>query len=110
MDHRGAAKADAAVSAGLDCIATFGVWGGTGATAGAARPRCPLGAIALTGRTVYLVPDSDAATNPKVADAIGRLGRMLASRDANVQYVYLPTAATAARPAWMTGCTVTARR
>lgn len=89
----GPLKADAAVSAGLDCIAMFGVWGwrGRNGRGGKTALAC-WEQIALAGRTVYLVPDSDTATNPKVADAIGRLGAMLASRDANVQYVYLPTA------------------
>ena len=90
----GPLKADAAVSAGLDCIATFGVWGWRGRNGRGGKTALACWEdIALAGRTVYLVPDSDAATNPKVADAIGRLGAMLASRDANVRYVYLPTAA-----------------
>ena len=90
----GPLKADAAVSAGLDCIAMTGVWAWRGRNGrGGKTALADWEDIALAGRTVYLVPDSDAAVNPKVAEAIGRLGAMLASRDANVRYVYLPTAA-----------------
>ena len=86
-------KADAAVSAGLDCIATFGVWGWRGTNHRGGSTALPdWENVALAGRTIYLAPDSDVSGNPKVAAAVTRLGALLASRDANVQYVYLPTA------------------
>jgi len=87
-------KADAAVSAGLVCIATFGVWGWKGSNSRGGKLALPdWEHIAIAGRDVYLVPDSDVTTNEKVANAVARLGRMLASRDANVRYVTLPPAA-----------------
>ena len=105
----GPLKADAAVSAGLDCIAMFGVWGCAGATAGAARPRWPdWEHIALAGRTVYLVPDSDAATNPKVADAIGGSVPCWPAGMPTCGTSTCPLLPMAARPAWMTGWPFTA--
>jgi hypothetical protein len=94
----GPLKADAAVSAGLVCIATFGVWGWKGSNSHGGKLALPdWEHIALAGRDVYLVPDSDVTTNEKVANAVARLGRMLASRDANVRYVTLPPAADGAK-------------
>jgi hypothetical protein len=90
----GPMKADAAVSAGLTCIAMTGVygWRGTNRKGGKTALAC-WEDVALAGRTVYLVPDSDVAVNPMVATAITRLGAWLASRDADVRYVFLPHAA-----------------
>jgi len=87
----GARKADAAVSAGLACIALAGVdgWRGTNGQGG----KTALTAwndIALDGRRIYLAFDSDAASNPKVASALDRLGSYLAGKHADVRYCYLP--------------------
>jgi hypothetical protein len=84
-------KADAAVSAGLTCIATFGVYGWRATNRRGGKTALPdFEYVALNGRTVYLVPDSDVATNPQVGNAVGRLGALLAGRGADVRYVYLP--------------------
>jgi hypothetical protein len=90
----GPVKADAAVSAGWACIGMTGVWGWRGTNHRGGKTVLPdWDYVALNGRTVYLVPDSDVATNPAVAAAVSRLGVVLGSRDANVRYVYLPTGA-----------------
>lgn len=90
----GPLKADAAVSAGLDCIATFGVFGWRGRNGRGGKTVLPDWEFAaLDGREVYLVPDSDVATSPMVADAVSRLGAVLSSRGADVRYVFLPPAA-----------------
>jgi hypothetical protein len=94
----GPLKADAGVSAGLVCIATFGVWGWKGSNARGGKVALPdWEHIALAGRDVYLVPDSDVTANEKVANAVARLGRTLAGRGANVRYVTLPPAADGAK-------------
>jgi hypothetical protein len=87
----GAKKEDALISAGARCVVGIvGVWnwrgrnGHDGLTA--------LGeweSIALNGRDVYLLFDSDAKTNPGVRLALMRLGRFLQSRKARV-WVMLP--------------------
>lgn len=86
----GARKADAAVTAGLACIGLSGVdgWSGTNPQGGkTALPEWK--DVALNGRRIYLAFDSDAASNPKVAGALERLGRYLGGR-ADVRYCYLP--------------------
>lgn len=83
-------KADSAVSHGLVCVGTFGVWGFKGANSrGGKTLLADWEAIAVNGRYVYLAPDSDVADNEGVALASSRLGEVLAGRDANVRYVYL---------------------
>ena len=58
-------KADAAVSIGLVCIAMLGVYGWRGSrTRGGTTALPDFEYVALNGRTVYLVPDSDVVTNP----------------------------------------------
>lgn len=90
----GAKKADAAVSAGLSCIALGGVWSwrGTGAAGGKAA-LADWESIALNGREVVLAFDSDAADNAQVAEALHRLGAFLAQRGAVVRYLIPPAAA-----------------
>jgi putative DNA primase/helicase len=84
-------KADAAVSAGLVGVATFGVYGWRTSNRRGGKTALPdFEYLALNGRTVYLVPDSDVATNPAVGNAVGRLGAVLEGRGADVRYVYLP--------------------
>ena len=90
----GPLKADAGVSAGLVCAGIFGVFGWRGRNSRGGKTALPdWEFIALEGREVYLVPDSDVLTNRDVADAVTRLGRMLGSRGADVRYVSLPPAA-----------------
>jgi putative DNA primase/helicase len=87
-------KADAICTAGGVAVGTFGVWGfkGKNLRGGSTMLAC-WDWIALKGRTVYLVPDSDVATNPKVAQAVSRLGAALESRGADVRYCTIPTRA-----------------
>lgn len=87
-------KADAGVSAGLCCIAVLGVWAWKGTNGRGGKVILPCWeSVALNGRTVYIAFDSDSASNGKVAEAITRFGRWLASRGATVWYVQLPDAA-----------------
>jgi hypothetical protein len=77
----GARKADAGVSAGLCCIALLGVWNWRGrndADGLTALPDWEL--IALYGRDVYLVFDSDVTIKPAVAAALRRLKAFLGER------------------------------
>jgi putative DNA primase/helicase len=87
----GTKKADAAASQGLPAIALNGVYGfrGKNATGGAAvLPDWEY--IPVNERIVYLVFDSDAATNPRVEAALFRVARFLGSRRAIVKIVHLP--------------------
>jgi hypothetical protein len=92
-------KADAIVSAGGTAVATFGVWGfkGRRPRGGASTMLPDWEWIALQGRTVYLVPDSDVASNKHVRDAVTRLGLALDSRGADVRYCYVPGTADGAK-------------
>jgi Domain of unknown function (DUF3854) len=88
----GIPKADAAVSAGLCCVALLGVWNfrGTNDLGG----KVALAAwenIALNDRLTYLAFDSDVMLKPEVHAALQRLGALLTTRGARVAYVYLRT-------------------
>jgi hypothetical protein len=88
----GIRKADAAVNQGLCCIALLGVWcwRGTNAKGGqVALPDWEL--IALRGRRVYLVFDSDVTVKPEVQQALTRLGQFLRTRGAEVLVCRLPS-------------------
>jgi hypothetical protein len=89
----GIKKADAAVSKGLCSIDLLGVWNfrGTNNLGG----KTALGdwdEIAVNGRFVYIVYDSDVMTKPSVARALARLKALLETRDAHVELIYLPAA------------------
>ncbi len=87
----GARKADAAVSAGLCCIAMLGVWNWRGRNA--ADATAALGdweSVVLKGRRVYVAFDSDVLTKREVRFALQRFGGFLAARCAEVRYVHLP--------------------
>jgi hypothetical protein len=92
----GARKADAAVSAGLCCIAVLGVWNwrGTnewgGKTALADFESIAFKDAAGVGRKVYIVFDSDAMTKRSVYLALTRLKAFLESRGATVRAISLP--------------------
>jgi putative DNA primase/helicase len=87
----GVLKADAAVSAGLCCIAVLGVWNWRGANAdGGKTALADWESVALNGRRVFIVFDSDVMTKRAVHDALARLGALLTRRGAEVAYVYLP--------------------
>lgn len=87
----GARKADAAVSAGLCCIALLGVWNWRGTNDRGGKMALPdWESVALNGRTVFLAFDSDVTIKPEVAAALKRLKGFLESRKAAVKVIYLP--------------------
>lgn len=90
----GVKKADAAVSAGLACIALLGVWNWRGKNAqGGVAALADWDSIALNGRLVYVCFDSDVTTKREVRAALKRLRAFLVQRKAWVRVVYLPSTA-----------------
>jgi len=88
----GARKADAAASHDLCCIAVLGVWNWRGTNAQGGKMVLPdFEAIALNGRDIYLVFDSDVVAKPAVRNALDRLSGMLATRGSTVKTVQLPS-------------------
>src|SRR5262249_54710040 len=88
----GVKKGDALVSRGACAVALLGVWNWRGTND--ARGPTALAAwedIALNGRRVLVVFDSDVMLKREVHCALGRLGAFLESRGATVFYVYLPS-------------------
>lgn len=87
----GPIKADAAVVAGLACVALLGVWNWRGSNIeGGSATLGDFEHIAFNGRRVIIAFDSDAFTNRSVYDAARRLAGMLRSRNANVEFLHLP--------------------
>ncbi|MGB3330360.1 MAG: DUF3854 domain-containing protein [Thermomicrobiales bacterium] len=87
----GARKADAAASHDLCCIAVLGVWNWRGTNAQGGKVALPdFEVVALNGRDVYLVFDSDVVTKPAVRKALDRLAALLRTRGATVRIVQLP--------------------
>ena len=88
----GVRKADAAVTAGLACVALLGVWNWRGKNdQGVATALAFWESVALSGREVFIAYDSDVMTKRSVYDATVRLGALLGRRGARVRYVYLPS-------------------
>lgn len=88
----GVRKADAAVSAGLCCVALLGVWNWRGSNSDGGKTALSIWeSVALKDRTVYIAFDSDVMLKPAVNDALVRLGAFLKRRGAKVVYIYLPT-------------------
>ena len=90
----GVKKGDALVSHGLCAVSLIGVWNwrGTNGDGGkAALPEWEF--IALNGRDVFIVFDSDVMSKKEVATALERLKAMLEHRGAKVKVIYLPDAA-----------------
>lgn len=93
----GVKKADAAISAGLCCIALLGVWNWRGTNEFGGKTTLPdLDGIAWKGkddqpRRVYVCFDSDAMTNPAVHKAMERISGVLKIRGAEVLFIYLPS-------------------
>jgi Domain of unknown function (DUF3854) len=86
----GARKADAAVSAGLCCVALLGVWSWRGSNSvGGTLALADWESITLKGRRVYVAFDSDVMTKQPVQAALLRFGRFLVSRHADVRFAYL---------------------
>ena len=88
----GSRKADAAVSAGLCCVALLGVTAFRGTNKdGGKVALADWEHVALNdGRQVYICFDSDVMLKRTVHQALVRLGSFLERRGANVAYVYLP--------------------
>ena len=87
----GPIKADAAVTAGLDCVALLGVWAWRGSNDdGGKIALADWEYVALNDRLVVIAFDSDAMLKPSVYDALVRLAGFLGHRGAQVTYVYLP--------------------
>ena len=87
----GIRKADAAVSRGLCCVAVLGVWNWRGRNEkGGLTVLADWESIALNGRQVYIVYDSDVMLRPQVHEALVRVKALLQSRGANVALIYLP--------------------
>ena len=77
-------KADAGASKGLCIVGTWGVWGW--------KPE-HFDSIVLDKRVVYIVFDSDCATNPHVRQAVEQLKSFLYSHGAIAHVLYLPPGA-----------------
>jgi hypothetical protein len=86
----GVRKADAAVSIGLCCVALLGVWNWRGTNeAGGRVALADWESVALNGRKVYIVFDSDVMEKRAVNLALVRLKSFLEARKAIVRLVYL---------------------
>ena len=87
----GVRKGDAAVSAGLCCVALLGVWNWRGTLRDDTKgPLEDWGAITLVGRDVFVAYDSDVMRKPAVQDALDSLTVFLTLHGARVQWVLLP--------------------
>lgn len=87
----GCKKVDALASKGLCAVAMTGVWNWKGRGAHGGSVALPdFDHIALKGREIYIVFDSDAATNRSVRAAESRLAALLSGRGAHVRTVRLP--------------------
>lgn len=77
----GIRKADAAISAGVCCVALLGVWNWRGRNEQNGKTALPdWEAVALNGRDVYVVFDSDVMTKPEVHQALTRLRAFLEAK------------------------------
>lgn len=90
----GMKKALAAAQLGLPAVGIESAWGWH--EKGSRELLPDFGLIALQGRTVKLVPDSDAQTTPPIARAMHHLGEALERRGARVELVMLPLEVPAA--------------
>ena len=87
----GQKKADALASHGLCAIALLGVWNFKGKNSwGGVTFLTDWDYIALNGREVRIVFDSDVMTKPQVRKALERLTEHLQRKGAHVVAVYLP--------------------
>jgi hypothetical protein len=87
----GIKKGDALVSRGLCAVALIGVWNWRGTNEhGGKTALAEWEAVALNGRKVYVVFDSDVMEKREVYAALSRLKAFLERRGASVSLVYLP--------------------
>jgi putative DNA primase/helicase len=86
----GEKKASAVAQAGYACIGLPGVWGAKSKDGNGLHPT--VATLALRGREVHIVFDSDAARNPDIQRAEQWLYKRLREAGANVRVVRLPEA------------------
>jgi Domain of unknown function (DUF3854) len=87
----GVKKGDCLRTHGYCVVVLAGVWNWRGSNAAGGRVALPgWEDVALNGREVFLVFDSDVATKRPVRQALDRLRGLLASRGARVRVVELP--------------------
>src|SRR5215217_1484744 len=87
----GIKKGDAMTSRGLCTVTLLGVWNWRGTNEHGGKTALPdWEYIALEGREVYVVFDSDVMLHPQVYAALERLKQFLEGRGAEVQVIYLP--------------------
>ena len=88
----GIKKGDALVSRGACAIALLGVWNWRGTNDfGGKTTLADWELVALNGRRLYLVFDSDVMTNPAVHSALSRIAAFLKNRGAHCCFIYLPS-------------------
>ena len=94
----GQKKADALASHGLCALALLGVWNWRGRNGlGGLTALADWESVALKGRDVRIVFDSDVMRKPEVRKALLRLRAFLGNRGARVAAVYLPPAQDGAK-------------
>jgi hypothetical protein len=87
----GVKKGDAMSSRGLCTVTLLGVWSWRGTNEYGGKTALPdWEDIALNGRRVYVVFDSDVMIKAQVYTALERLKQFLEGRGAEVQVIYLP--------------------
>ncbi len=87
----GIKKGDCLVSHGCCAVALLGVWTWRGTNALGGKTSLPdWEAVALNGRQVYVIFDSDVMLKPQVHAALARFKPFLESRGARVWLIYLP--------------------
>ncbi len=94
----GIKKGDALASRGLCVVALLGVWNWRGTNEAGGKTSLPeWESVALNGREVYEVFDSDVMEKREVSEALRRLREFLRYRGADVWLIYLPHAAAATK-------------
>ena len=87
----GIKKGDCLVSHGCCAVALLGVWNWRGTNELGGKVSLPdWEAVALNGRQVYVIFDSDVMLKPQVHAALARFKPFLESRGARVLLIYLP--------------------
>ncbi len=87
----GIKKGDCLVSHGCCAVAILGVWNWRGTNELGGKTSLPdWEVVALNGRQVYVIFDSDVMLKPQVQAALARLKPFLESRGARVLLIYLP--------------------